>query len=109
MRLVRFVAVAFTDQLTDGGTLTGDEDRASKHRRKRRPIPDAVRDELQLLTPAQVAELLQVTPAWVYLHATKGNIPNVKLGGNVRFRPRDIAEYLEAHERAGPDWPGTSE
>jgi excisionase family DNA binding protein len=50
-----------------------------------------------LLTPNEVARILNVSPAWVRDHATRKQprIPALKLGKLLRFRPEDIALFLE--------------
>ena len=51
----------------------------------------------KLLTPHEVARILSVSPAWVRDHATRKQprIPALKLGKLLRFRPEDIALFLE--------------
>lgn len=51
--------------------------------------------DLQLLTPDQVADLLQVTKDWLYDQAQMKKIPAIKLGRMLRFRRRDIESYLD--------------
>jgi hypothetical protein len=50
-----------------------------------------------LLTPNDVARILNVSPAWVRDHATRKQprIPALKLGKLLRFRPEDITLFLE--------------
>ena len=50
--------------------------------------------DLALLTPHQVAELLQVHTDWVYDNAAAGNLPHIRLGRNIRFKPADLDAYL---------------
>lgn len=47
-----------------------------------------------LLTPAQVAERLNVPQSWVYRAARESTLPSVKVGRWVRFRPVDIDDYI---------------
>ena len=51
-----------------------------------------------LLTPAQVAKRLQVSPRWVRDHATRRapRIPAVDLGARLRFRRADIEEFIKS-------------
>ena len=46
-----------------------------------------------LLTPAEVAEMLQVSKAWVVRNAA--SIGGFKLGKAWRFRPEDVQRYVE--------------
>lgn len=50
----------------------------------------------ELLTPEQVAKRLRVSPRWVRDHATRRSprIPSVDLGSRMRFRPRDVEEFI---------------
>ncbi len=62
-----------------------------------------------LLTPDEVARMLQVSRTWLYEAAKDGRIPSVRLGGPdgpVRFVEEDIERWLE---RARQAWrPGES-
>jgi excisionase family DNA binding protein len=50
--------------------------------------------ELELLTPDQVCDLLQVRKSWLYDQVEAGRLPHLRLGKQLRFRPREIADYL---------------
>jgi excisionase family DNA binding protein len=55
-------------------------------------------DHIQrLLTAYEVAQILNVSAAWVYDHADRKQprIPIVRLGKAVRFRPADIHAFIE--------------
>lgn len=55
----------------------------------------------RLLTVRQVAELLQVSPSWVYGRTRRrgrDQLPHLKLGKYVRFDERAVQEFLE-HRR----------
>lgn len=55
-------------------------------------------DPLQrLLTAREVAQILNVSAAWVYDHADRKQprLPIVRLGKAVRFRPADIHAFIE--------------
>lgn len=54
-----------------------------------------------LLVADEVAELLQVTPAWVYAQTRANRLPHVRLGRYVRYRRDAIDVWLVAAER-GP-------
>lgn len=49
-----------------------------------------------LLTPEQVAKLLNMSPRWVRDHATRRNprIPAVDLGSRMRFRRSDVEQFI---------------
>ena len=51
----------------------------------------------RLLTPAQVAEWLGVSDAWVLDHASRRRpyLPSVKLGKAVRFQREDVERFIE--------------
>jgi excisionase family DNA binding protein len=62
------------------------------------------RNMTKLLTPTEVAELLDVPantlPMWRY----RGGGPRfVKVGRHVRYRPEDVDAWLDAHTRGGAD------
>jgi excisionase family DNA binding protein len=51
------------------------------------------------LKPAELVDMLGVSRSWLYDAAKEGRIPCVRLGGDdgpVRFRLRDIEQWLEA-------------
>ena len=53
----------------------------------------------QLLKPAEVAEILQVSMAKAYALLKQGEIPTVRIGTNVRVRREDLEKYI--NEKAG--------
>jgi excisionase family DNA binding protein len=55
----------------------------------------------KLLTAEDVADLLHVSTAWVYDHADRKQpqIPSVRLGKAVRFRPEDIEQFIREMTR----------
>jgi excisionase family DNA binding protein len=53
-------------------------------------------DPLQLLTAAQVAQLLQVKVSWVLAEARAGRLRKVPVGKHIRFRRQEIARYQDA-------------
>jgi len=64
----------------------------------------AERDEFaRLLGPAEVAEWLGVSVAWVRDHATRKSprIPAVKAGKLLRFRPVDVQGFIKHYWRSG--------
>ena len=54
-------------------------------------------DPLKLLTPVQVAKKFQLSVRTVRFHAQVGEIPAVRIGRSWRFRPADLATYIERH------------
>jgi excisionase family DNA binding protein len=55
----------------------------------------------RLLTPAEVAEWLQVSKKSIYDYCdsrrSKTFLPHVRVGGSLRFRRSDIAAWLESN------------
>lgn len=60
--------------------------------RKRRGVSDPL---TPLLTPEDVAELLQVPKSWVYRQAREGDLPSVPCGRYVRFDRRDVDAWID--------------
>ena len=52
-----------------------------------------------LLTAGEVAELLQVTKAWVYAETRAKRIPHVPLGRYVRYRRSAVLQWIGALEQ----------
>ena len=50
-----------------------------------------------LLTTKELAALLAISPKTVYSYVTRNLIPHYKIASSVRFRARDIAEWLRSH------------
>jgi excisionase family DNA binding protein len=48
----------------------------------------------QLLKPAEVAAILQVSMAKAYTLLKRGEIPTVRIGTNVRVRREDLEKYI---------------
>jgi excisionase family DNA binding protein len=57
-----------------------------------------------LLTPQEVADLLQVRRSWVYDAARRDVIPHVRLGRYVRFRKESLEAWLAEQERQPDRW-----
>jgi excisionase family DNA binding protein len=57
--------------------------------------------DLDLLTPDQVCGLLKVRKSWLYDEVEAGRLPHLRLGRQLRFRPSDIADYLDRAAIAG--------
>lgn len=58
------------------------------------PVSDSAEP---LIRPEAVARLLACSPKTVYAWAASGLLPSVRLGRLVRFRPRDVQRFIEAH------------
>jgi excisionase family DNA binding protein len=52
-------------------------------------------DGLQLLSVDQVCAILGMSKSWVYRHLRNGEIPSVRLGGSIKVKRGDLAEYLQ--------------
>ena len=52
-----------------------------------------------LLTVAQVAEMLQVSPKTIYMWCDLRIIPHYRLGGTIRFKVKEIEEWLKTCQR----------
>lgn len=48
----------------------------------------------RLLTAKELADILTISPKTLYSYVTRGLIPFFKIESNVRFRARDIADWL---------------
>jgi excisionase family DNA binding protein len=54
----------------------------------------------KLLTPTQLADILNVKPGTVYSWLSRGvDIPHVKIAGTVRFREKAIQDWLLRKEQ----------
>lgn len=56
----------------------------------------------QLLMAEDVAHTLNLTRQHVYVLAASGQLPSIKLRGgrgSVRFDPKDVDAFIEAHRR----------
>ena len=51
---------------------------------------------LDLLSITDVCQELGMGKSWVYRRIQSGEIPSVKLGGNIKVRREDLEGYLEA-------------
>jgi excisionase family DNA binding protein len=64
-------------------------------------IPALELSQSALLTPGDVAKLLNVSAAWVRDHATRKQprLPVVRVGKLLRFRPHEIEEWIQEQSR----------
>lgn len=51
-----------------------------------------------ILTAAEVAALLHVTPAWVYAETRRNRIPHIRLGRYVRYRREALLCWIDRLE-----------
>ena len=57
--------------------------------------------DLDLLMPDYVCTLLKVKKSWLYDEVEAGRLDAIRLGKQLRFRPSDLARYLDARAKAG--------
>lgn len=57
-------------------------------------------DQENLMSPQELAEMLGVSPNWVYRAAHRGEIPHLQLGRHIRFVRASISEWIERQEHA---------
>ena len=50
-----------------------------------------------LLTPEQVAEILQVHVLTIYSYIRRGKLDAVRLGRNYRIIPKDFTRFIESN------------
>ena len=48
----------------------------------------------RLLTAKELAGMLSISPKTLYAYVERNMIPHYKIASNVRFRARDVAEWL---------------
>ena len=48
----------------------------------------------RLLTAKELASMLAISPKTLYAYVERNMIPHYKIASNVRFRARDVAEWL---------------
>lgn len=46
-------------------------------------------------TVKDVMRVLCVKKSWVYAHADAGDLPHFRIGGHIRFEPKDVLAYIE--------------
>jgi excisionase family DNA binding protein len=57
----------------------------------------------RLLTARELAELLGFSPATIVDWAEAGKLPAFKIGGRLRFREREVVEWLEGQRAGRPE------
>ena len=60
--------------------------------------------ETRLLKVTDVAELLAISRAKVYVLMADGSLPSVKIGGSRRIRAADVQEFVANLEPGLPAW-----
>ena len=55
----------------------------------------------KLIGVKEVSETTGLPASWIYSQAAAGRIPHLKLGKYLKFRPQEIAAWLETHRRGG--------
>jgi excisionase family DNA binding protein len=58
-----------------------------------------VSEEKDLLRPRDVGRKLGMSVPHVYTMAAAGTLPSVKFGRAVRFRPKDVEDFIRDHRR----------
>ena len=51
----------------------------------------------RLLTARELADILAISPKTLYSYVTRGMIPYFKIESNVRFRAREVSDWLRQH------------
>jgi excisionase family DNA binding protein len=46
------------------------------------------------------ARYLNTSPSWTYKAVERGDLPAVRLGSMLRFRPEDVRDYVTARARS---------
>jgi excisionase family DNA binding protein len=64
------------------------------------PIATVVADRI-LLRAAEAAEILSICERTLWTLTAKGELPCVRLGKAVRYRPESLKEWAEAREKGG--------
>ena len=64
-------------------------------------------EKARLVTPAELAEAMNVSRGQVYKLAAAQDIPCIRIGTSIRFDPRDIRDYVKKcksghKEKSGP-------
>ncbi|HEY8775918.1 MAG TPA: helix-turn-helix domain-containing protein [Gaiellaceae bacterium] len=58
--------------------------------------------EQTLLTTVDMSRLLRCSVQSVYRVTRSGALPSIRIGGLIRYRPEQVAQFIEAGERKGP-------
>ncbi len=55
-----------------------------------------------LWTVKDLVQRLQMKPSTVYAWAARGRIPSLKIHGLLRFRPEEVAQWVESFRQSRP-------
>jgi excisionase family DNA binding protein len=55
--------------------------------------------DVRLLDADDLCRLWKVRKSWLYDAVERGEVPCLRLGNQLRFRPADLAAYLDQHPR----------
>jgi excisionase family DNA binding protein len=72
-----------------------------------RDIFDSLESCEKLMTAREVARILSISEKTAYSYVSRNLIPHYKIEANVRFRPRDVANWLKRHGPIGPIAPAS--
>ena len=61
----------------------------------------AIEAKNDLLSASETARRLRLSVPHVYTLAAAGTLPSIKFEKAVRFDPKDVEEFIEAHRRGG--------
>jgi excisionase family DNA binding protein len=62
-------------------------------------IIDHLKSSERLMTARELASILAISPKTIYSYAERNMIPHFKIEASIRFRGRDVAEWLHSHAR----------
>ena len=64
-------------------------------------IIDLLKNSERLMIARELASILAISPKTIYSYAERNMIPHFKIEASVRFRGRDVAEWLHKHASLG--------
>ena len=70
-------------------------------------IADDISETDPLLTVTDVARMLSVSRTLIYVLIARGELPTVHIGHALRFRPRDVQDYIRKRSRQRTPKPGS--
>jgi hypothetical protein len=50
----------------------------------------------ELLTTTEAAKYIRKSPCWLLANRKKAKIPSFKIGGEYRYRPQELDQWLDA-------------
>jgi excisionase family DNA binding protein len=53
-------------------------------------------EEEDLLSILEVCQQIGMSKSWVHKRIKSGEIPSIRLGNNIKVRPKELQEYLES-------------